>query len=60
MTFINDKTNEEMYIEGTRVFRYHGNTICIVDDEKKSVCIVPLWMVHAFHEHSVGWIQRIL
>lgn len=36
MTFINDKTNEKMYIEGTRAFRYHGNTICIVDDEKKA------------------------
>lgn len=47
-SFLDDKTDREVTPEGiTRVFTYHGNTICVVDDLNKR-----FWLSHA------GWFTR--
>jgi hypothetical protein len=66
LTFLDDKTNKKMYIEGTRVFKYHGNTICIVDDDKKAFVLshcgwftpstnTALGGYREYFEHELGY-----
>ena len=47
-SFLDDETGKEVTPAGiTRVFTYHGNTVCVVDDINKR-----FWLSHA------GWFTR--